>query len=524
MTKGWVLLSWAVTALIAAPLCLPGWMPFCDLPEHAAAMGSIAHFGDPSYAIAEHYQIGWTSSQYLLLHFLGGLLTWLTGSLDVALRGLLVGLAVSWVLSLRYLLRAFDGDERLGILGALLFWNRALVLGFLPYIASLPVLFVTLGLFVSRAKPSEPFRLRSRHQLVLALAGVVVFYTHASAFTLLGAIVLGVSVARFGPRAALPRLLWLAPAGVFGLVWVLRGRFAMHGSSIHEGSEIGTMSPLRALKVMALWSHDIWTSHLDDAIGIAFWAVFLLVIGTEAARRSGEGVADRARLVPFAIGVVVYLVTPFRVGTGLLLNVRMAPVLAVFALLALRPRGGWLGAAPALAGAVLAVAQAYDNVEHVRGFQRDVEGLPELIATIPRGAKLISLNFSGFDASSQHFPPWIYAGSYHRAYDGGVASFSFSELSHWSVQYRPENAPPKQDAIAWAMAPCLYRNVRDGAYFDFMLVRGAVDPFRDAPLGPRWKVRGKTKKFTLYEKDRAQEDVTEGTDDGICRGLAPKGA
>jgi hypothetical protein len=32
---------------------------------------------------------------------------------------------------------------------------------------------------------------------------------------------------------------------------------------------------------------------------------------------------------------------------------------------------------------------------------------------------------------------------------------------------------------------------------DFMLVRGGVDPFRDAPLGPRWKVRAKTAKLVL---------------------------
>lgn len=40
------------------------------------------------------------------------------------------------------------------------------------------------------------------------------------------------------------------------------------------------------------------------------------------------------------VGLAVDLVTPFRVETGLLLNVRMAPVLALFALLALKPRKG----------------------------------------------------------------------------------------------------------------------------------------------------------------------------------------
>ena len=55
----------------------------------------------------------------------------MTGSLDVTLRIVLVGLAVAWVQSLRFMLRSFGGDQRLAMLGALLFWNRALVLGFL---------------------------------------------------------------------------------------------------------------------------------------------------------------------------------------------------------------------------------------------------------------------------------------------------------------------------------------------------------------------------------------------------------
>jgi hypothetical protein len=390
------------------------------------------------------------------------------------------------------------------------------VLGFLPYVASLPLLFATLGLFAARETPTL------RRQVGLAVCGVLVFYTHASAFTLLGALVVAVAFVESGVRGGIRRVLWMVPAGLLAMLWILRGRFAMHGTNIHDGSEVGSMNPFRALKVMALWSHDIWTTHTDDVIGIAFWVVFLVLVTTQKTALQKLGLRRGILpVIPLIVGVAVYLITPFRVGTGLLLNVRMAPVLAAFALLALRPRDGWLGRAPILAGALLALVQSVDNVQHVRELQHDVDGVPELLAEMPRGSKLISLNFSGFNPNEVHFPAWIYAGSYHRAYDGGIASFSFSELPHWSVQYKPEGGPPKQDAVAWAMAPCLYRNVRDGAYFDFMLVRGAVDPFRDSPVGPRWKVRGKTAKFVLYEKDTSALDITEGADDGICRGLKP---
>jgi hypothetical protein len=506
-------LTWLVTALVAVPLLSPGWLPFSDLGEHAAAMGSLARYDDASYRIAEHYTIAWTTSQYMLAHIAGAALVKLTGSAGIAVKILLVGLVVAWVQSSRVLLRAFGGDERLAIFAALLFWNRALGLGFLPYIASLPALFVTFAWFVEGF--DRPL-FSSRREVALAFAAVVVFYTHASAFTLLAALVVAhVAWRAFRERApwrVFFRVAWLAPAAVLAAVWVARGRFAMHGQTIHRGEEIGTMAPLRAMKVAPLWAHDIWTSHVDEIIGLIFWTLFVAVL--VASRREGD--RRTGAVLPFVVVLVIYLVTPFRVGTGFLLNVRMAPVLALFALVALPKLRGRVRIYVASATALAAV-QCVDNVRHVREFQRDVDGLPELLATMPRGTRLITLNFSGLDASRAHAPPWIYAASYHRAEQGGVASFTFSELPHWSMQYRPEAAPPRQDDFSWALRPCFYRNARDGAYFDFVLVRGAVNPFRDNPRGPTWKVRGRTAKYALWEKDGGL--VPDGPDEGPCQGL-----
>jgi hypothetical protein len=234
------------------------------------------------------------------------------------------------------------------------------------------------------------------------------------------------------------------------------------------------MSPLRAVKLIGLYAHDTWPSHLDDWVGAAFWLLFVVLLVTGA--RATSDASKPGRMVPFVIVFVVYLVTPYRVGTGVLLNVRMAPVLAVFALLALRPARGLRGSIPIALSAVLAVVQCVDNAQNIRRLQADIAGVPELLAALPKGARLITLNFSGFDPEVAHFAPWLHVGSYHRAMNGGVASFSFSELSHWSVQYRPERGPPQQAELSWGMRPCLFRNERDGAYFDFVLVRGALDP------------------------------------------------
>jgi hypothetical protein len=119
------------------------------------------------------------------VHLLGGLLTKVVGDAELACRILLVALAVSWVASARFLFRAFGADPRLSVMSALLFWNRALVVGFIPYIASLALLFVALALFIRVSE--SPERPTHRRLAVLAIVAIVIFYVHASAFTLLAA-------------------------------------------------------------------------------------------------------------------------------------------------------------------------------------------------------------------------------------------------------------------------------------------------------------------------------------------------
>ena len=58
---------------------------------------------------------------------------------------------------------------------------------------------------------------------------------------------------------------------------------------------------------------------------------------------------------------------------------------------------------------------------------------------------------------------------------GGIAGFSFAEIPHWPVRYRPEVAPPTKPILFWDFDPCLYRNTVDGPYYDYIFVRQACD-------------------------------------------------
>ncbi len=274
----------------------------------------------------------------------------------------------------------------------------------------------------------------------------------------------------------------------------------MHGESLADAGEIGHMNALRAARAIGLWSHDIWRSHTDEACAVAWWGalVVLLVAGIRARRPGG----DIRAYVPLACTVVLYFAVPFRVGAGAMLNVRMAPVLALFAILTLDAPDplSLVFRGARVAAMLVAIATGVNAAVVMRTAEReDTTGLDELFDHTRPGARLVSLAFDG-ESSATYFPPWLHVGAYHRARKGGVSSFSFTELHHWSLNYVPEKAPPKKAEAFWDFQPCLFKNAEDGPYYDYVLVRGTIDPFRDKPPGPAWKVAATARLFTLWEK------------------------
>jgi hypothetical protein len=112
-------------------------------------------------------------------------------------------------------------------------------------------------------------------------------------------------------------------------------------------------------------------------------------------------------------------------------------------------------------------------------------------------------------------------GAYHRALGGGVASFSFSEIAHWPIQYAPAAAPPKKPLGSWEFDPCQFRNASDGGYYDAVLVRGQSNPFRDRPPGPAWRDVAHARDFTLFARTGATWPAWDVPDQGPCRPREP---
>jgi hypothetical protein len=125
----------------------------------------------------------------------------------------------------------------------------------------------------------------------------------------------------------------------------------------------------------------------------------------------------------------------------------------------------------------------------------------------------VTLNFEATSPRTV-FWPYTFAGSYSRVDGASVAEWSFATLPHWSLRYAPGHEPPHR-APFWIFAPCAYRYEEDGAYYDYVLVQGARDPFEPGHPGPPFVRVASSGIFTLYAKTAGPAAPSEG-DRGPC--------
>src|SRR5947209_2733890 len=212
-----VLLAVAAAANVAVLWSGP-YLPFTDLPQHAAAIATLRHYDDPAWKCREYFTLALGRSQYLLYYLLGALLAYPFATAERANLVLLSLAAVASPYSLRSLLRALRGDERLALFAVPFFWSQSLLIGFFNYVAALPLLLWALALAVREAEEPRP-----RRTALLAAASVALFYLHLSAF-LLFAPAAGLAQVVLGPLEPAPllrRLVWAVPTVALGVVFLL---------------------------------------------------------------------------------------------------------------------------------------------------------------------------------------------------------------------------------------------------------------------------------------------------------------
>jgi len=475
-----------VTALWSAP-----YLPFTDLPQHAAAIATLRHWGDPQWKGQEYFILALGRSQYLLYYLAGALIAFLVGTAERANLVLLSATALAFPYALRSLLRALRGDDRLALFAAPLFWSQSLLIGFFNYVAALPVLLWGLALAVRDAQEPRP-----RRTGLLAALAVALFYIHLSAFLLFApaALVAWLALGR-RPRA----LLWTIPVAVLGLVFLAT-------SPVVHPATVGWTQPVRVLfePLGASLSNlpgallDIWPGPLDEVALLALLAAAALLAWPQARDPDPNPGLRGIAAAWCALSALLYFAFPVAIGWLWQLNERYAIAFALLAPLLLRPARGLRGALPLLLVAAAGLFSAGVAAGQVRGFSREVDGFDRVLGAAAPGRRLLSLVYD-HDSAWAKFSPYLHFGSYYRARNGGLASFSFAELPQSPLRYRPETAPPHKPPH-WEWEPWRFRNDVDGLYYDYVLVRGYPDAFMRPMSGPAWHVAARSGAWTLYAK------------------------
>ncbi len=487
------------------PLWTARFLPFTDLPEHVAAIATLAHWSDPASHVREHYVLALGQSPYLLYHLVGAVFARVSGDAETAHRVLLTLVGLAFPYSMRSLLRALGRDERLALLAGIPFWSRPLVVGFLPYLASVPVLLFGLALTVHWLQ--APTR---RGAVLLGVVSIALFFLHLNAFALFGVVAVAFALLIPGKPAptrrelwlrirSLPaRMLWFVPALMVAAAFATRMSLARGSAGLQASGEINYLPKAALAREFPVWAHDVWLSHMDEWTAVAFW-LLVTWLGLQRTQKPASSWSVLALWTPFAVTLLLFVAMPFTVGAGTMLNVRLALFFSLFILLVIELPPAGRGSFALACAMLTTAAVSLTAVVQIRRASAELGDFDRILSVMRPNSRLLGLGFLETSKVS-HFFPWIHIGAYHRARGGAIASVSFSELRHWPIRYRPETAPPTKPKAFWEFEPCLFRNTSDGTYYDYVLARGNIEPFRDLPPGPAWRSIAHESDFTLYEK------------------------
>jgi hypothetical protein len=484
----WKWLLRACAAATVIPLWSAAHLPFTDLPQHVAAIGTLRHWWDPAWKSQEYFTLALGQTQYLLYYLAGAALAFPLGTAERANLVLLSLTAIAFPYSLKALLKALQADTRLALFGCTLFWSQALLIGFFNYVAAMPLMLWALALAVEQKRP-----------WLLAFASVALFYLHLSAFVFFAPAAALASVGRAPLREWAMRLRWAAPVAVLAIFWLIASP-VVHPQTVgwRQPMSVAFEDPAISLRNLTDALLDIWRGPQDEYCLLALVAGAALLAWPSSEPREPRAWQRGLAGVWVAWAMLLFLAFPVSIGWMWQLNERYALVAALVAPALLRPLRGLKGAVPLLLVAATALFAAGTAFANIRAFEAEVGPFDEVLAQAQPGRRLIGMIF---DQNSRYakFSAFLHFQAYYRARMGGVASFSFAELPQSPLRYRPENAPPPHPA-GWEWHANVFRNDVDGFYYDYVLVHGRVDPFARRPPGPQWRVLSREDDWTLFEK------------------------
>jgi hypothetical protein len=425
---------------------------------------------------------------------------------------LVMGTAASMPFAYERLLRALGASPWWTPAVAFTFYGKALTMGFLPFLAAIPVALYTLSEFLAlfpQQKLGHPERNEGPpharwHHAKLAALTLATYLLHVQMFAWLFALASAFSalhVAQVRPNGrvdvqrGLRSMLFTLPTLMVAVLWLGRGKTQTHHADAVDA--ITWTQPHDWPNQAYTWAHDGFAGPTDEMLGAVVWLCILAVFVQLKFRPPTAQVASLpGSWLPAAVTLALFLGLPERVGFGRMLSVRYACLFLPLALLCVpnSRASRKLASLRALVGIAAVGMLGFATAQFARA-SNALGDLDAVLRNVPNGARVLQLNF---DTSKKFtdFPPWLHVLAYRRMQVDLTDAFSFAELPHWPVALKPGNLPPPKPDY-WDLHPCFYRAADDGPFYDHVLSYGE----RGYPFaGPSFDEVARNGPWALYRK------------------------
>jgi hypothetical protein len=456
LRQPWLFIACLLASVL--PLWLTPYLPFVDVPQHAAQVASLHELLRGNPAFTAEFEINWFTpylAGYMLLFAASSVLP------IVAATKLVLSLAlVAIPLVTGMLLRETGADERLKWLAIPGSWSFALYWGFFVYVVAVPVAIFFLVLTVRFER--NPTLLGG---LGVSAFAVLLFFSHAMALgfgsLLCLAYLLGKNW-RTPRRLVACALPYTVPLPIIAL-WMSR----MYSTEAAVRDTTIVFQSVRA-HLLTLFTQLAGLDGFSFLASVAVVAAILFLPFATGSRLSRRP----ERWLPFAIGVAVYFVFPsYAQGTAYLYQ-RLAVFLVPLWLLIwdVPPKPSRVFGPIVLS--VLAIWCGV-NGERFASFGREARAFADVLANAQPGHRLAGMMVCN---ASRYFsnPVYLHFSAWYQAVDAGIADMSFATTHPSIVRYRDMHQMRYGERLAWL--PTEFVWTRDaGETYDYYLVCAPVD-------------------------------------------------
>lgn len=458
-----MLLLIAASLLATIPVWLASFPPMVDLPEHAAQIALLHNLHNPGFRFADLFWVNWFTP-YLLGYILVYAFTPLLGI--VTATKLVVAVAVAAVpVATALLARETGADRYWALLTIPAMYGFSYGWGFLNFLVAAPIGLLFLVMFMRHTrKPSL------RGSAYVALFSILLFFSHALTYLLLGAIAGSYALLETGRlrkaatavapvSAAVPlAMLWyfrtMADSGtkdpvVWGLNW-----FSTADPHTWGGRVSGFFPRLLGL----------WSPLFCLLFGLALVALPFLA-GARLSRRLGVW-------APLAVCVGVMLFGPTGGHSGWALSQRFAVFALPFFVIGLDKspvrRPVWRAATVFLLLAWITIL-----ISITVRYDAEAKGFKQILAAMQPNERVLSLMFVQHMKGSPapvfvHYPAW------YSATKQGVVDMNFAVFPVALVRYGPAVPSPNPTVSEWHPDTFRWEEWRGGTY-RYFVVHAPVD-------------------------------------------------